>query len=157
LISNGIGSWRVLAKHTQCPARLAGKHQESHPEFSRSPAGHAHTKRYSKEDKVSPHQDSRIFVVDEEHISASTLAAILQKSGFSAKFFTCPREALAAARLSSPAHIRCDDAKSSPHRSCDPNEGAISKVQVIAIVGTGMQPLTCSRPVMRADTTSTCY
>jgi CheY-like chemotaxis protein len=106
---------------------------------------------------VSPHQDSRIFVVDEEHISASTLAAILQKSGFSAKFFTCPREALAAARLSSPAHIRCDDAKSSPHRSCDPNEGAISKVQVIAIVGTGLQPLTCSRPVMRADTTSTCY
>jgi CheY-like chemotaxis protein len=47
---------------------------------------------------VSPHQDSRIFVFDEEHIRASTLAAILQKSGFSARFFTCPREALAAAR-----------------------------------------------------------
>jgi CheY-like chemotaxis protein len=107
---------------------------------------------------VSPHQDSRIFVVDEEHIRASTLAAILQKSGFSARFFTCPREALAAARLSSrPAHIRCDDAKPSRHRSCDPTEGAIPKVQGIAIVGTGMQPLTCSRPVMRADATSTCY
>jgi CheY-like chemotaxis protein len=47
---------------------------------------------------VSPHQDSRIFVFDEEHIRASTLAAILQKSGFSARFFTCPREALAATR-----------------------------------------------------------
>jgi CheY-like chemotaxis protein len=51
---------------------------------------------------VSPHQDSRIFVLDEEHISASTLAAILQKSGFSARFFTCPREALAAARSEAP-------------------------------------------------------
>jgi DNA-binding NtrC family response regulator len=48
---------------------------------------------------VSPHQDSRIFVVDEEHNGASTLAAILQKSGFSARFFTCPREALAARPL----------------------------------------------------------
>jgi CheY-like chemotaxis protein len=51
---------------------------------------------------VSPPQDSRIFVVDEEHIGASTLAAILQKSGFSARFFTCPREALAAARSEAP-------------------------------------------------------
>jgi hypothetical protein len=153
LTSNWIGSWRVLAKHTRCPAQLAGKHQESHPKFSRSPAGHANTKRYSKGDKVSPQQDSRIFVVDEEHISASTLAAVLQKSGFSARFFTCPREALAAARSSSrPAHIRCDDAKPSRHRSC-----AIPKVQVIPIFGTGLQPLTCTKPLMRADTTSTCY
>jgi CheY-like chemotaxis protein len=51
---------------------------------------------------VSPHQDSRILVFDEEHIRASTLAAILQKSGFSARFFTCPRDALAAARSEAP-------------------------------------------------------
>jgi DNA-binding response OmpR family regulator len=31
---------------------------------------------------------SRIFVVDDEYVIASTLAAILQVSGFSAKFFT---------------------------------------------------------------------
>jgi CheY-like chemotaxis protein len=51
---------------------------------------------------VSPYQDSRIFVADDERVSASTLAAVLQKSGFSARFFTCPREALAAARLEAP-------------------------------------------------------
>jgi hypothetical protein len=48
-----------------------------------------------------------IFVVDDEHVIASTLAAILQMNGFSAKFFTCPLEALTAARLKAPdlAHI----------------------------------------------------
>jgi DNA-binding NtrC family response regulator len=44
----------------------------------------------------------RIFVVDDEPLIASTLAAILQMNGFSAKFFTCPREALNAARLKAP-------------------------------------------------------
>jgi CheY-like chemotaxis protein len=56
---------------------------------------------------VSPNQDSRIIVVDDEHVSASTLAAILQKSGFSARFFTCPREALAAARSEAPDLLIC--------------------------------------------------
>jgi CheY-like chemotaxis protein len=44
----------------------------------------------------------RIFVVDDEPVIASTLAAILQMNGFSAKFFTCPQEALNAARLKAP-------------------------------------------------------
>ena len=44
----------------------------------------------------------RIFVVDDEHVIASTLAAILQRNGFSAKFFTCPLAALTAARLKAP-------------------------------------------------------
>jgi len=44
----------------------------------------------------------RVFVVDDEHVIASTLAAILQMHGFSAKFFTSPLEALAAARAKSP-------------------------------------------------------
>jgi CheY-like chemotaxis protein len=57
---------------------------------------------------VSPNQDSRIFVVDDEQVSASALAAILQKSGFSARFFTCPREALAAARSEAPDLLICD-------------------------------------------------
>jgi DNA-binding NtrC family response regulator len=57
---------------------------------------------------VSPYQDSRIFVVDDEQVSASTLAAILQKSGFSARFFTCPREALAAARSEAPDLLMSD-------------------------------------------------
>jgi CheY-like chemotaxis protein len=56
---------------------------------------------------VSLNQDSRIFVVDDEQVSASTLSAILQKSGFSARFFTCPREALAAARSGVPDLLTC--------------------------------------------------
>ena len=44
----------------------------------------------------------RIFVVDDEPVIASTLAAILQMNGFSAKFFTCPQEALNAAQLKAP-------------------------------------------------------
>ncbi len=39
----------------------------------------------------------RIFVVDDEPIIASTLAAILKLHGYSAKAFTSPLEALAAA------------------------------------------------------------
>lgn len=45
---------------------------------------------------------ARVFVVDDEHVIASTLAAILQNNGFSARFFTSPLEALAAARLKAP-------------------------------------------------------
>ena len=44
----------------------------------------------------------RVFVVDDEHVIASTLSAILQMNGFSAKFFTSPLEALAVARAKSP-------------------------------------------------------
>ncbi len=44
---------------------------------------------------------ARVFVVDDEHDIASTLA-ILQNNGFSARCFTCPLEALATARLKAP-------------------------------------------------------
>jgi FixJ family two-component response regulator len=40
----------------------------------------------------------RVFVVDDEHVIASTLAAILNMNGFSAEFFTRPLEALAASQ-----------------------------------------------------------
>ena len=50
----------------------------------------------------------RIFVVDDEPLIASTLAAILQMNGFSAKFFTSPREALNAARLKAPDLVISD-------------------------------------------------
>jgi DNA-binding response OmpR family regulator len=43
-----------------------------------------------------------IFVVDDEYVIASTLAAILKMNGFSAKFFTCPLEALTAAESNTP-------------------------------------------------------
>jgi hypothetical protein len=46
---------------------------------------------------VSLQPVSRIFVVGDGHIIA--LAAILQMNGYSAKFYTCPLEALTAARL----------------------------------------------------------
>lgn len=45
---------------------------------------------------------ARVFVVDDEHVIASTLAAILRMNGYSATFFTSPVEALAAARSKAP-------------------------------------------------------
>jgi DNA-binding NtrC family response regulator len=44
----------------------------------------------------------RIFVVDDEFVIASTLATILQRSGFDAVSFTAPLEALAAAEAEPP-------------------------------------------------------
>jgi CheY-like chemotaxis protein len=55
---------------------------------------------------VSP--GSRIFVVDDEPIIASSLAAILRMNGFSATFFTSPLAALAAARSESPDLVISD-------------------------------------------------
>jgi len=45
---------------------------------------------------------SRIFVVDDEFIIASTLATILQRNGFDAVFFTEPLAVLPAAREQAP-------------------------------------------------------
>jgi DNA-binding NtrC family response regulator len=45
---------------------------------------------------------TQIFVVDDEPVIASTLAAILQMNGLSARFFTSPLAALAAARSKAP-------------------------------------------------------
>jgi CheY-like chemotaxis protein len=57
---------------------------------------------------VSPRSSSCIFVVDDETVIAASLAAILQMNGFSVRFFTCPLEALAAARSESPDLIISD-------------------------------------------------
>ena len=57
---------------------------------------------------MSPRSGSCIFVVDDEPVIASSLAAILQMNGFSARFFTCPLEALAAARSESPDLVISD-------------------------------------------------
>jgi CheY-like chemotaxis protein len=51
---------------------------------------------------VSSNPVPRVFVVDDEHVIASTLAAILKMHGYSATFFTSPVEALAAARSTAP-------------------------------------------------------
>jgi DNA-binding response OmpR family regulator len=51
---------------------------------------------------VSSASVSRIFVVDDEYVIAATLATILHMNGFSARFFTLPLQALAAARLDVP-------------------------------------------------------
>ena len=45
---------------------------------------------------------SRIFVVDDEFIIASTLATILQRNGFDTQFFTEPLAVLPAARVNAP-------------------------------------------------------
>jgi CheY-like chemotaxis protein len=44
----------------------------------------------------------RVFVVDDEPVIASTLVAILKLHGYSARAFTSPLEALAAARSKAP-------------------------------------------------------
>ena len=51
---------------------------------------------------------SHIFVVDDEPVIASSLAAILRMNGFSARFFTSPLEALVAARSESPDLVISD-------------------------------------------------
>jgi CheY-like chemotaxis protein len=51
---------------------------------------------------VSPNSVPHVFVVDDEHVIASSLAAILKQHGYSATFFTSPLEALAAARSIAP-------------------------------------------------------
>jgi CheY-like chemotaxis protein len=51
---------------------------------------------------VSYEQVPRVWVVDDEPVIASTLAAILRLHGYSATFFTSPLEALAAARSKAP-------------------------------------------------------
>ena len=57
---------------------------------------------------VSLQPVSRVFVVDDEPVIASSLAAVLQMNGFSARFFTSPLEALAAARSESPDLVISD-------------------------------------------------
>jgi CheY-like chemotaxis protein len=51
---------------------------------------------------VSSNSVPRVFVVDDEPVIASTLAAILKLHGYSATSFTSPLEALAAARSIAP-------------------------------------------------------
>jgi len=51
---------------------------------------------------MSPQPVLSIFVVDDELVIASTLAAILRMSGYSARFFTRPLEALTAAQSEAP-------------------------------------------------------
>src|ERR1700723_2460708 len=53
---------------------------------------------------LAPH----VFVVDDEHVIASTLTATLKMHGFSATFFTSPLEALTAARLKAPDLLASD-------------------------------------------------
>jgi FixJ family two-component response regulator len=60
---------------------------------------------------VSSRPVPHIFVVDDEHVIASTHAAILQMNGFSAKFFICPL-ALTAAWLKAPDLLISDVAMS---------------------------------------------
>jgi FixJ family two-component response regulator len=51
---------------------------------------------------VSSSPVPRVFIVDDEHVIASTLAAILRMHGYSATFFTSPVEALATSRSGVP-------------------------------------------------------
>ena len=50
----------------------------------------------------------RVFVVDDEQVIAQTLATILQQSGFAAKSFTNPADALSASRSEAPDLLLSD-------------------------------------------------
>jgi FixJ family two-component response regulator len=65
-------------------------------------------KKQSKEDIVHSDPAPRVFVVDDEHVIASTLAAILNMNGFSAEYFTRPLEALAASQSDIPDLLIAD-------------------------------------------------
>jgi DNA-binding response OmpR family regulator len=56
-----------------------------------------------------------VFIVDDEHVIASTLAAILKLHGYSSTSFTSPLEALAAAQSRAPDLLITDVAM--PHLS----------------------------------------
>jgi DNA-binding NtrC family response regulator len=61
-----------------------------------------HGKGTRKRTYLSSDPVPRIFVVDDEYVIASTLAVILNRNGFSARPFTSPLEALAAAQSDVP-------------------------------------------------------
>jgi CheY-like chemotaxis protein len=85
------------------PVLQGSESLEAQAEVSRPASAFAiHGKVTRKRTYVSSGPVPHIFVVDDEPVIASTLAAILQMNGFSAKFFTCPLEALTAARLKAP-------------------------------------------------------
>jgi DNA-binding NtrC family response regulator len=65
-------------------------------------AGHAPPKLDTRTFVAQNRDKSRIFVVDDEPIIASTLATILRMNGFDALSFTQPQEALRAAREKAP-------------------------------------------------------
>jgi DNA-binding NtrC family response regulator len=50
----------------------------------------------------------RVFVVDDEHVIAQTLAIILAQNGYDSRSFTNPLEALAAAPATSPDLVISD-------------------------------------------------
>jgi DNA-binding NtrC family response regulator len=61
-----------------------------------------------KESQVSNRSNPTVYVVDDEQIIASTLAAILELSGFTPFAFADPREALKASESNEPALLIAD-------------------------------------------------
>src|ERR1700734_809637 len=62
----------------------------------------------SHSDDATPVPQALVYVVDDEEVIATTLAMILRKSGFEAKAFTQPLEALRAAELRCPDFLVTD-------------------------------------------------
>jgi FixJ family two-component response regulator len=71
-----------------------------------------HGKVSRKRRNVSSQRLPRIFVVDDERLIASTLAVIFNRNGYSARCFTEPMEALAAAHSDVPDLLISDVAMS---------------------------------------------
>jgi DNA-binding NtrC family response regulator len=65
-------------------------------------------KRTRKRKYVSFAKVPNVLIVDDEHVVAFTLAAVLRSHGYSATFFTSPVEALAASQFRAPDLLICE-------------------------------------------------
>jgi CheY-like chemotaxis protein len=101
LTSTRISAGNIVLYTASSPV-LCGYEITRNAGVTRAGAFAIHGKATRKRTYVSSNPVPHVFVVDDEPVIASSLAAILRMNGFSAKFFSCPLEALAAARLTAP-------------------------------------------------------
>lgn len=92
----------IIHIHTLLGVCALRNHSDASLGFSTRQALAIHGKGTRKRPYLSSNPVPRVFIVDDEHVIASTLAAILRMHGYSATFFTSPVEALAAARSRAP-------------------------------------------------------
>jgi hypothetical protein len=86
-----------------------------------------HTNSGRRNTRMRSHVSPRscIVILDDEPVIASSLAAILQMNGFSARFFTSPLEALAAARSESPHLVKAREHRKDCGRPSLPGGGLL--------------------------------
>jgi CheY-like chemotaxis protein len=105
ILSQCLHIWRNMALGPPHPS--AGDRNASHPVPVPSASAINGVVR-RKRTYVSSNSVPHVFVVDDEPVIASALAAILKLHGYSARAFTSPLEVLAAARSRAPDLLIAD-------------------------------------------------